>query len=941
AIIDQAVGNLTRSVMSETSVEPGLERFVRDLVDLFDVDRASIGTYSENPNSVTNEAGYDRQNARLNPVITGYRIPTPLIELLLNPTPGLLGRDEMQDLAKIYEPMGTRLEQGFVAMAAVGLEWQGRTIGSVTIWSRDERSLTQDSLDLLGHVAAQVAGSIGYIGLNQQLESDLLDQLAISEMAEAISAADSVEDGFENFTRLFRERFGVERASVAVFEPDTRTVTDIYQFSQSEGHARINGLSATFPQGLLADLSEQTSTLLGRELLEKHAAAFPPYATRVAQSTNVACTTFLWWQGAAVGALLLYANDETALGKDELLLLDRIATHVSGAIGYLLVNRELESDFHRTVALAEIGQIVGSALDIDSVFARAVPVLRRLVEFDDLRITTADIESGTLAVLCDLDFDYDSGGFRPLRTLPLGGTHTALVLASDTPVRITVEPDGEHREGIPVVSVQSSPGTRSAVGVPLVSDGITFGAVLLSSLKDSAFDEVSDEILLQAAAQLSGAIAYHQVNERLSTELREQSTLARIGQILGASSDIGEIFDEVAGALTTMVEFDTVFVNMVDEAAGEIVDRHISGIPIAGVQPDEATPIAGTLTEEAIRSTRIVRISANDEGQQSAETAWLTPGFKSGVAVPLIARGEVVGSLQFRSISIDSFPNSLDRFLTLVAEQLSGAIARAQLAENQTILAVERERTKGLASQNQELVQIQRMREQFLGMVTHELRTPLTSISAFTDILSHNRDGTLTERQLQQLDAVSRNTAQLSELMDDLIHVSRIERGEFNLMLSPTDLVEIVTEVCESLTPVIQHRGQKLVASLEPATLLLDLDRSRMIQVLNNLVSNASKFSPQGSNITVDMQLLVKDVQIEVADEGPGIDPAESEVVFDPFYRADNEHIRAVPGTGLGLYVARTIVRQHGGDITVVPAKSKGTRLRIVLPLERSTSDGD
>ena len=117
--------------------------------------------------------------------------------------------------------------------------------------------------------------------------------------------------------------------------------------------------------------------------------------------------------------------------------------------------------------------------------------------------------------------------------------------------------------------------------------------------------------------------------------------------------------------------------------------------------------------------------------------------------------------------------------------------------------------------------------------------------------------------------------------------------------------------------------------------LRMDLDHSRMTQVLNNLISNASKFSPFGSTVTVNMQPLDESVQIDVIDEGAGIDPAEAEAVFDPFYRIEDESVKKVPGTGLGLHVARTIVRQHGGDITIVKGNTSGTTLRVALPIVR------
>lgn len=218
-------------------------------------------------------------------------------------------------------------------------------------------------------------------------------------------------------------------------------------------------------------------------------------------------------------------------------------------------------------------------------------------------------------------------------------------------------------------------------------------------------------------------------------------------------------------------------------------------------------------------------------------------------------------------------------------------------------------------------------------MVTNELRTPLTSISAFADILGHNREETLTDRQLQQLSAISRNSAHLGELIDDLIHMSRMERGQFELTFADTDVVALVQDVCESMAPVLQHRRQTIDSDIKIHELLLRLDHSRFTQVINNLISNASKFSPEDSRILVEMKNQDSEVRICVSDEGPGIAPEEEEAVFDPFYRIDAEAVRSVPGTGLGLYVARNIVRQHGGELAVVPGTTKGSTIQVTLPV--------
>jgi len=473
--------------------------------------------------------------------------------------------------------------------------------------------------------------------------------------------------------------------------------------------------------------------------------------------------------------------------------------------------------------------------------------------------------------------------------------------------------------------------------IPLISEGEPFAILNFRSLKQHAYDDLGDEFLQRIGEQIAGAVALDQVNDKLEAELAEQTALAHIGQLIGSSSDIGVIFNDIATVLKPIIEFDTMVVNSVDNDSGTRVVLYQSGEVTETTLVGDRRSLAGSLTEKVTQTRSIICTVSVDKyaNEYSVVNPKMRDGFKSQIIIPLLSQNGVVGTLQFLSFKDDTYPQSQFRFLTLAGEQISGGMARAELSESQIVLAIERERAEGLESQNMELMQSRRIREQFLGMVTHELRTPLTSISAFTDILGHNKEGTLTERQLQQLNVVSRNSTQLSELIDDLIHMSRMERGEFELTLEQSDLVEVVKQVCESMAPVMQHREQKLVSEIDISRLRLNLDHSRITQVLNNLISNSSKFSPKGSTVTVNLNALDDYAKIEVIDEGPGIDSEEFETVFDPFYRIDNEAAKLVPGTGLGLYVARTIVRQHGGEVAIA-SNSNGTTFRVTIPFENN-----
>ena len=220
----------------------------------------------------------------------------------------------------------------------------------------------------------------------------------------------------------------------------------------------------------------------------------------------------------------------------------------------------------------------------------------------------------------------------------------------------------------------------------------------------------------------------------------------------------------------------------------------------------------------------------------------------------------------------------------------------------------------------------------FLATVSHELKTPLTSISAFTDILRRNRAGNLDERELKQLEVVHRNVHRLNLLINDLLDLTRIDAGTLVLELDDFRVADLIWDVSAMFDPILRTRDQKLVVEDGSEGFWLTGDRDRVEQLITNLVTNASKFSPDHSPISMKIDIVGDWLQLTISDCGVGIPEDEQGHIFDAFYRVDNEQTRAVPGTGVGLYISASIVSLHGGDISVESQPGHGSTFRAVLP---------
>jgi signal transduction histidine kinase len=225
---------------------------------------------------------------------------------------------------------------------------------------------------------------------------------------------------------------------------------------------------------------------------------------------------------------------------------------------------------------------------------------------------------------------------------------------------------------------------------------------------------------------------------------------------------------------------------------------------------------------------------------------------------------------------------------------------------------------------------LERLRDAFVGAVSHELRTPLTSISGFLEMLDDNESG-LSRSGRTYLEVLRRSTARLQKIVEDLLLVAQIEANRLDLDPVPADLSELAAETVEAALPVAAARGIQLRLDAK-GTLPIEADAGRLRQVLDNLVSNAVKFTPDGGSVTMSASNGGDRVRVEVADTGIGIPRDEVGQLFSRFYRASTATRRAIPGTGLGLVIARAIVEGHGGTISLESSENEGTRVSVTLP---------
>ena len=254
--------------------------------------------------------------------------------------------------------------------------------------------------------------------------------------------------------------------------------------------------------------------------------------------------------------------------------------------------------------------------------------------------------------------------------------------------------------------------------------------------------------------------------------------------------------------------------------------------------------------------------------------------------------------------------------------------------EYETGYAQKDREARALAQVNEELRRLDQLKSEFLAMVSHELRTPLTAIIGYSRLLTRQVHGPLSAKQLEHQEAIFRSAQRLSDLINDLLDVSRLEAGRVELNARPTAVRQVVDQVAAVVAVAAQAKQIRIDNLVSPELPLVNADASRLQQILVNLVGNGVKFSSSGGLVRVSAGRQRDQVWISVEDRGVGISRDELAWIWDPFYQVEAPMQRRHGGSGLGLAIVRRLVELHGGVVRAESdGENRGSRFTFTLPV--------
>ena len=308
----------------------------------------------------------------------------------------------------------------------------------------------------------------------------------------------------------------------------------------------------------------------------------------------------------------------------------------------------------------------------------------------------------------------------------------------------------------------------------------------------------------------------------------------------------------------------------------------------------------------------------------------LLPETRSEMGMPLKISNKVIGALDLQSRNPNAFNADDVAVLQILADQIAIAIENARAYElSQKAIA--------------DMKEVDRVKNQFLANMSHELRTPLNSIIGFSRVILKGIDGPINDTQKQDLTAIYNSGQHLLSLINDILDLAKIDAGKMELAFADVNVADMVNSVMSTAMGLVKDKPIKLVAKVPENLPMVRADQTRVRQVIINFLSNAAKFTEEGS-ITVEVSLVTSpktghpEVMITVTDSGPGIAPQDQAKLFLPFSQVDDSPTRKTGGTGLGLSICRSLIEMHGGRIGLLWSEvGKGSTFFFTLPANLPT----
>jgi signal transduction histidine kinase len=590
-------------------------------------------------------------------------------------------------------------------------------------------------------------------------------------------------------------------------------------------------------------------------------------------------------------------------------------------------DREIGEHNRQLAALHELTMAVTNSLVLSEVIETSISHITRITGYEGCAIMLMEEDGKRLKL-------RGSGGLPPdvvteLSSMDLGFSLTGEVASSGEAIFVeSMIADPRHK----FISSQVH-GYHGYAGIPLVHGRKIIGALGMGSREKILPGEKKQRWLKSIGGILGMALGNCMLHEEVMKRAEEMSILYDVGRDLASTIELPKLGDMVLDTLKGKLNYPACTLLLLDK---ETADENALYIYVTSCNIDEMPRnrrfvigkdgVTGWVAQkkEKIYIPDVAHEPRYIRGRKET---------RSELAIPLLFGEEMLGVLDFEKDTRDSFTPDEIRFLTLFANQLSVALYNVRMFEETMRM-------------NRQLNLVSERKSEFVSLVSHELRTPLTAIKSSIDIILLKMRENLDDTVSYFLKIAKANVDRLSNMIDNILDISRIESGRMKFAFQAVSLKDLATKAINNMSPLAIQKGLNIQEKVAVDMPRIFADGTKIEQIFTNLLGNAIKFTQKGGSITVEASTRNRDevkeklegrtnghrefALISVRDTGPGIPQEEHEEIFQRFSRIERTGKK---GTGLGLAISKYLVESHGGSIWVESEVGKGSTFSFLLPL--------
>lgn len=511
----------------------------------------------------------------------------------------------------------------------------------------------------------------------------------------------------------------------------------------------------------------------------------------------------------------------------------------------------------------------------------------------------------------------------PASDLPIFKLATETLIFNDI-VQASIDPFSK--------SFFQSQGIRTLCLVPLMTAGKLSGVLAVSSGQVVEFSTEEIHLLQISSAGIAVALERYQLLNQTQRRALELQTAAEIARDTTSTLEIGSLLARITQLVQERFGFYHVSIFLLDQPGNFAVVREAAGAAGAEMKSSAFKLAVGSKSVIGSTTSSANTVVVNDV---STSPYFLfnpsLPDTKSEIGIPLKVGDRVIGALDIHANQANAFSHDDITVLQILADQIAVAIENARAYE---------------LSQKayEDMKEVDRVKSQFLANMSHELRTPLNSIIGFSRVILKGIDGPINETQKQDLSAIYNSGQHLLTLINNILDLSKIEAGKMELQFTEFALTDLINSVMSTAAGLVKDKPIRLHQQVPTDLPLVRADQTRIRQVLLNFISNAAKFTEEG---TISVEAMVvsspkgkREVMVTISDTGTGIAPADQGKLFQPFSQVDDSPTRKTGGTGLGLSICRSMIEMHNGRIGLLRSEiGKGSTFFFTLPLASDDQD--